>query len=74
MQTIILTIFFFFLHNQTSGVHLSELWRHAADFHLRGGDAPTAAASLQELHKLKPKDVMTLAQLITAYAQVWLIF
>ncbi|XP_047502652.1 LOW QUALITY PROTEIN: signal recognition particle subunit SRP72-like [Penaeus chinensis] len=55
--------------NKTSGVHLSELWRHAADFHLRGGDAPTAAASLQELQKLKPKDVMTLAQLITAYAQ-----
>ena len=55
---------------QTSPVHLAELWRHAADFHLRGGDAPTAAASLLELRKINPKDVNTLAQLITAYAQV----
>lgn len=55
---------------QTSAVHLGELWRHAADFHLRSGDAPTAAASLLELHKLNPKDVNTLAQLITAYARV----
>ena len=47
-----------------------DLWRHAADFHLRGGDASTAAASLMELHKLNPDDVKTLAQLITAYAQV----
>ncbi|XP_071533763.1 signal recognition particle subunit SRP72 [Panulirus ornatus] len=55
--------------NKTSAVHLGELWRHAADFHLRSGDAPTAAASLLELHKLNPKDVNTLAQLITAYAR-----
>ncbi|XP_042235247.1 signal recognition particle subunit SRP72-like [Homarus americanus] len=55
--------------NKTSAVHLGELWRHAADFHLRSGDAPTAAASLLELRKLNPKDVNTLAQLITAYAR-----
>ncbi|XP_045588760.1 signal recognition particle subunit SRP72 [Procambarus clarkii] len=55
--------------NRTSAVHLGELWRHAADFHLRSGDAPTAAASLLELRKLHPKDVNTLAQLISAYAR-----
>ncbi|XP_068239002.1 signal recognition particle subunit SRP72 [Palaemon carinicauda] len=55
--------------NKTSSVQLAELWRHAADFHIRGGDAPTAAASLLELRKINPKDVNTLAQLITAYAQ-----
>ncbi|KAK7085005.1 Signal recognition particle core component [Halocaridina rubra] len=55
--------------NKTSSVLLAELWRHAADLHLRRGDAPTAAASLLELRKINPADVNTLAQLITAYAQ-----
>ncbi|KAK8733404.1 hypothetical protein OTU49_006623 [Cherax quadricarinatus] len=55
--------------NKTSAVHLGELWRHAADFHLRSGDAAAAAASLLELRKLDPKDVNTLAQLISAYAR-----
>lgn len=59
---------FFFL--QTSASQLGELWRHAADFHLRTGDAATAAGSLLELHKLNPHDTTTLAQLITAYARV----
>ncbi|XP_076067032.1 signal recognition particle 72 [Oratosquilla oratoria] len=58
-------------HNKvkTSGSLLSDLWRRAADFHLRNGDASVAAASLLELRKLDPKDVKTLAQLINAYAQ-----
>ncbi|CAL4244477.1 unnamed protein product, partial [Meganyctiphanes norvegica] len=56
--------------NKTSAVQLGELWHNAADFHMRCGDAATAANSLTELRKLNPKDMKTLAQLITAYAQV----
>ncbi|KAK8389393.1 hypothetical protein O3P69_008856 [Scylla paramamosain] len=56
-------------NNKTSASQLGELWRHAADFHLRTGDAATAASSLLELHKLNPHDTTTLAQLITAYAR-----
>ena len=66
-------IYFYLLDSlffQTSASQLGELWRHAADFHLRTGDAATAASSLLELHKLNPKDTTTLAQLITAYARV----
>merc|ERR1712106_41779 len=55
--------------NKTSAVQLGELWHNAADFALRCGDAATAADSLLELRKLNPKDMKTLAQLITAYAQ-----
>ena len=53
---------------------MSDLWRHAADFHLRAGDAQTAAASLMELHKLNPADNKTLAQLINAYAKVFSLY
>lgn len=56
-------------NSKTSASQLGELWRHAADFHLRTGDAATAAGSLLELHKLNPNDTTTLAQLITAYAR-----
>lgn len=45
------------------------MWRQAAEFHLRGGEAKTAAASLEELLKTNPKDMKVLAQLVIAYAQ-----
>jgi len=48
---------------------LSMLWRQAADFHLRGGEPQTAARSLEELLKINPSDMKTLAQLVIAYAQ-----
>ena len=48
---------------------LTDMWRQAADFHLRGGEAETAASSLEELIKTNPQDVKTLAQLVIAYAQ-----
>lgn len=48
---------------------LSDMWRQAAEFHLRGGEAETAAKSLEELLKVKPNDVKVLAQLVIAYAQ-----
>ena len=46
-----------------------DLWRQAAEFHLRGGATETAASSLEELLKLNPNDMKVLAQLVIAYAQ-----
>uniref|UniRef100_A0A1L8DW84 Signal recognition particle subunit SRP72 n=1 Tax=Nyssomyia neivai TaxID=330878 RepID=A0A1L8DW84_9DIPT len=48
---------------------LSDMWRQAADFHLRGGEAETAASSLEELFRTNPSDMKILAQLVIAYAQ-----
>lgn len=48
---------------------LTEMWRQAADFHLREGAAATAASSLEELLKTNPNDEKILAQLVTAYAK-----
>lgn len=47
---------------------LTDMWRQAADFHLRGGEAETAASSLEELLKANPKDMKILAQLVIAYS------
>ncbi|XP_014252620.1 signal recognition particle subunit SRP72 [Cimex lectularius] len=55
--------------NKTTVGDLSALWRHAADLHLRNGQPEIAASSLEELLKINSNDVMTLAQLIIAYAQ-----
>uniref|UniRef100_A0A1A9ZHL9 Signal recognition particle subunit SRP72 n=1 Tax=Glossina pallidipes TaxID=7398 RepID=A0A1A9ZHL9_GLOPL len=55
--------------NNVSSGDLSDMWRQAAEFHLRGGATETAASSLEELLKLKPNDVRVLAQLVIAYAQ-----
>uniref|UniRef100_U5EXU8 Signal recognition particle subunit SRP72 n=1 Tax=Corethrella appendiculata TaxID=1370023 RepID=U5EXU8_9DIPT len=48
---------------------LTDMWRQAADFHLRGGEAETAAKSLEELFRSNPNDMKILAQLVIAYAQ-----
>lgn len=55
--------------NKQSTGDLSEMWRQAATFHLRGGEAETAAKSLEELLKSNPSDVKILAQLVIAYAK-----
>ncbi|XP_046384994.1 signal recognition particle subunit SRP72 [Ischnura elegans] len=55
--------------NKAEGGDLRMLWRHAADFHLRGGDAAVAARSLEELLRLDPKDTKTMAQLVIAFSQ-----
>jgi len=55
--------------HQVSEGNLSDMWRQAADFHLRGGAAETAASSLEELLKLNPTDMKVLAQLVIAYAK-----
>lgn len=55
--------------SKTSGGDLTDMWRQAANFHLRGGEAEIAASSLEELLKINPKDEKTLAQLVIAYAK-----
>lgn len=55
--------------NKTNVGDLTDMWRQAADFHLRGGEAETAAKSLEELLKTNPSDMKILAQLVIAYAQ-----
>lgn len=52
-----------------AGGDLTEMWRQAADFHLRGGEVEVAASSLEELMRLNPQDMRTVAQLVVAYAQ-----
>lgn len=52
-----------------SAADLSDMWRQAADFHLRGGEPETAASSLEELLKRNSQDMKILAQLVIAYAQ-----
>lgn len=53
----------------TAGGDLTDMWRQAASFHLRGGEAETAAKSLEELLRSNPTDMKILAQLVIAYAQ-----
>lgn len=55
--------------NKTNVGDLTDMWRQAADFHLRGGEAETAAKSLEELLRSNPSDMKILAQLVIAYAQ-----
>lgn len=55
--------------NKTNVGDLTDMWRQAADFHLRGGEAETAAKSLEELLRSNPADMKILAQLVIAYAQ-----
>lgn len=55
--------------NKTNVGDLTDMWRQAADFHLRGGEAETAAKSLEELMRSNPSDMKILAQLVIAYAQ-----
>lgn len=55
--------------NKTDVGDLTDMWRQAADFHLRGGQAETAAKSLEELLRSNPADMKILAQLVIAYSQ-----
>lgn len=56
-------------NKSTAGGDLTDMWRQAASFHLRGGESETAAKSLEELLKTNPSDMKILAQLVIAYAQ-----
>lgn len=55
--------------NKNKAGDLSEMWRQAADFHMRGGQPEVAASSLEELLHKNPSDMKILAQLVIAYAQ-----
>lgn len=55
-------------HNVKQG-DLSEMWRQAAEFHIRNGHPQVAANSLEELLRSNPKDKKTIAQLILACAK-----
>lgn len=58
-----------FKKNKSNATDLTDMWRQAADFHLRGGEAEIAASSLEELLKQNSHDMKILAQLVIAYAQ-----
>lgn len=49
--------------------NLSEMWRKAAEFHIRNGHPQVAASSLDELLRINPGDKKTIAQLILACAK-----
>jgi len=55
--------------HQAKNPELIVLWRESANFHIRHGEAELAAKRLEELRKVYPDDMKTLAQLITAYSQ-----
>lgn len=48
---------------------LSEMWRQAAEFHIRYGHPQVAANSLEELLRSNPNDKKTVAQLVLACAK-----
>ncbi|KAF5286546.1 hypothetical protein FQR65_LT12550 [Abscondita terminalis] len=48
---------------------LAVMWRQAADFHMRNGQAIVAANSLQKLLRYNPNDHKAVAQLALAYMQ-----
>ena len=48
---------------------MSIVWRKTAEFHLKGDEPSVASQSLEELLKVDPKNVQTLAQLVLAYAK-----
>lgn len=55
--------------NKNQEANLTDMWRQAATFHLRGGQVEIAAKSLEELLKTNPSDVKILAQLVIAYSK-----
>lgn len=59
---------------QIQGVDLSNLWRQAAEYHMKKGLPFVAANSLEELLKANQHDKKIIAQLIMACAQVIMIF
>ena len=48
---------------------MSIIWRKTAEFHLKGDEPAVASQSLEELLKVDPSNVQTLAQLVLAYAK-----
>lgn len=63
------TVEWYKVNKKTEG-DLTNLWKQAAEFHLRNGQAQVAANSLEELLRENPSDKRALGQLIIAYAEV----
>lgn len=59
--------------NKVKEGDLSDMWRQAAEFHIRNGHPQVAANSLEELLRTNPNDKKTVAQLVLACSQVCLI-
>nr|XP_022915119.1 signal recognition particle subunit SRP72 [Onthophagus taurus] len=55
--------------NKKQESDLTNLWRQAAEFHIRNGQAAVAAGSLEELLRSNPNDKKTIAQLVIAYGE-----
>ncbi|KRT83349.1 Anaphase-promoting complex subunit 3 protein, partial [Oryctes borbonicus] len=62
------TVEWYKVNKKTEG-DLTNLWKQAAEFHLRNGQAQVAANSLEELLRESPNDKRALGQLIIAYAE-----
>ncbi|XP_066902097.1 signal recognition particle subunit SRP72 [Halyomorpha halys] len=56
--------------NKSNVGNLTALWEHASDLHLKSGQPKLAASCLEELLKIKPKDISVLSKLTVAYAKV----
>lgn len=56
--------------NKNEEVNLTNMWRQAADFHIRNGHPQVAANSLEELLKCNKDDKKITAQLVLACSQV----
>lgn len=59
----------FYKKNKVQGVNLSNMWRQAAEFHIKKGLPQVAANSLEELLQSNKNDTKLIAQLILAYSQ-----
>lgn len=59
----------FYKKNKVKSIDLSNLWRQAADFHIRHGHPQVAANSLEELLQSNKDDKKIIAQLILACSQ-----
>jgi signal recognition particle subunit SRP72 len=55
--------------NKNEEVNLTNMWRQAADFHIRNGHPQVAANSLEELLKCNKDDKKITAQLVLACSQ-----
>jgi signal recognition particle subunit SRP72 len=56
-------------NSKNRSTDMSTIWRKTAEFHLKGDEPSVASQSLEELLKVDPTNVQTLAQLVLAYAK-----
>ena len=56
-------------NSKNRSTDMSTIWRKTAEFHLKGDEPSVASQALEELLKVDPTNVQTLAQLVLAYAK-----